>query len=1462
MNGTTPNGKPRDVREAARQLRRRGLYPIPLPARSKKPAGEAWPEWRIDEDEIDERFAVDSNMGVLLGDPSGVVDVDSDSPEAIVAAPHLLPPTGMVSGRASAPTSHHWYVVDEPPKRAAEKFSDPTNTDRSKSLLLELRSTGGQSVVPPSVYPADPEGGHATAEPCVWYRSGEPARVCVKELHAAVSRVASAALIARHWPGGGRHNASLALAGGLLRAGWPEELVEAFVTAVCAAAGDTELKDRLTAVRTTAERLRNGETAAGWPSFQQAVGAAGPAVVNQVRTWLKIRREPKPTMGNGRSSETSCGRAAPKPRYVPIPAYAPFPTRCLPEPWAAFVAQGAAALKCDEALVALPVLAVLASAIGTTRRVHLGAEWFEPAVLWTCVVQESGGRKSPAAELSVDLVQARQKKQVKEYKEKLQDYKREVAEYKERADDPDRGDPPPKPLLKRSIVGDITIEKLSGILDDNRRGVLLYRDELAGWVTSFTKYKGASGASDETNWLSIHRAGPIIYDRKTGDKPTVYVPFGAASVTGGIQPGTLGRLMTAGFFESGLVARILFCMPPRTPKVWTDAGIDEGVKEQAAASLAALYDLAAEVDEDGDPKPVVVPLSRPARERMKQFVNDWGLRQFEAEGAEAAALAKLEALPGRFALIHHCVLKAGSLEDTDPVSAESLECGIALAEWFAREADRVYRTIHQSDEEKEVRRLVELVTRLADRNGGRVSVKTLQQANSRRYRTKEDAALDLERLVGLGLGAWVDGEADPKGGRRVAYFVFTPPPAEGENPGPEPCTTHDVSDDRPGDDDTDFGGASDDRPGPPEGPPPTPVPGGVVKPDPVGISGEVAGGFENRSSETSCVVQHPEARNQASVPTAAPGAIVVQTPYTLVTTAAGLSDVVTAIEDGGGVVGLDTETTGLDPSRDRVRLIQLATARGTFVVDLSAFADPRTALEEVFEVLARAGVCGHNLAFDLAFLARLGFVPGRVADTMLASQVLHAGEFQTRHGLKDVAARVLGVTLNKTEQKADWSKALTPEMLGYAARDAETPPAAWAVLRERAAAAKLSRVLDAEMAAVPAVAWASSKGVGFDRPAWEALAAEAEQKQDAVREQLDAAAPGHNLTQSRNWNAPAEVTEAFASVGVTVTGTDDATLAAIDHPIAALVREYRGLAKLVGTYGKAWLKNVAADGRVYAAWKQLGAEATGRMSCKEPNLQQLPRDPRYRRCFVAPPGRTLVKADYSQIELRIAAKLTGDKRMLAAYRSGEDIHTLTARALLGKDEVGKADRQLAKSVNFGLLYGQGAKGLMAYALGSYGVTLTEAEATAHRETFFKTYAGLRAWHQKVRNTIKAKFDADPDAVHDVRTLAGRRRLLPVAKKPACRAPYPNITEALNTPVQGTGADGLKAALALLWERRDRCPDAFPVLFVHDEIVVECDEAKSAATVEWVKAAMVDGMAPLIAPVAVEVEATVGRTWGG
>jgi DNA polymerase-1 len=464
---------------------------------------------------------------------------------------------------------------------------------------------------------------------------------------------------------------------------------------------------------------------------------------------------------------------------------------------------------------------------------------------------------------------------------------------------------------------------------------------------------------------------------------------------------------------------------------------------------------------------------------------------------------------------------------------------------------------------------------------------------------------------------------------------------------------------------------------------------------------------------------------------------------------------------------------------------------------------------------------------------------------MLASQLLH-GTRKGRgfHGLAECARRELGRELDKAEQTSDWSGPLTPEQLRYAAEDAAVLLPLHTALAAKLTAAGLDRTAEVERRCLPALVWAGGSGVAFDRAAWQALVAEAESEAKALGERLEALAP--KIPQAglfgANWDSPQQVKAVFQALGIELDSTDDEHLAAVNHPIAEALRDYRAARKRCTTYGKDWLKHVDPDGRVYAGWRQLGADS-GRMACHEPNLQNLPRDPRYRRCFVAPPGRVLVKADYSQVELRIAAKVANETTMIAAYGRGDDLHTLTARMILGKEEVTKVDRQLAKAVNFGLLYGMGWKGFRVYARTNYGVDLTAEQAQDYRAAFFRAYPGLAKWHQQVRRAHAL----------ETRTLTGRRRLLSRVNPDTWR---------LNTPVQGAGADGLKLALALLWERRAEVPGAFPVLAVHDEIVVECDKDQAGAVEAWLRAAMVEGMAPLIDPVPVEVEVSVGTTWGG
>jgi DNA polymerase-1 len=578
-------------------------------------------------------------------------------------------------------------------------------------------------------------------------------------------------------------------------------------------------------------------------------------------------------------------------------------------------------------------------------------------------------------------------------------------------------------------------------------------------------------------------------------------------------------------------------------------------------------------------------------------------------------------------------------------------------------------------------------------------------------------------------------------------------------------------------------------------------------------------------------------RNDRSPPGCPPHRL-VQDQSGLDMTAAALAQVT--------LVGLDLETTGLNPRTDRIRLLSLACATadgGTScsLIDCSVV-DPRPLLP----LLAAKELVIHHGLFDLGFLTRLGFVPGLVRDTLLLAQLLVAGTNQ-KVSLEACCARWLNHTLDKSQQKSDWSRReLTDSQLSYAATDAAVLVPLYQALHRQIQETGLERAAEIERRCLLGVVWLAGQGVAFDANRWRALACAAEAEADRCRQELDQAAPAvpgtlHGLTPW-NWDSPRAIEQALAAAGCPLADTAEETLASVEHPLARLVQRYRQAAKRASTYGRDWLEHVAPDGRLYPSWKQCGAK-TGRMACGHPNLQNIPRDRAYRRCFGAPPGRILVKADYSQIELRIAAKIANEAHMIAAYRRGEDLHALTARTMTGKATITPAERQLAKPVNFGLIYGLGAASLRRKAKTDYGLDLSPADAARYRRAFFTAYPAIRRWHSAIRRR----------RARETRTLAGRRVLVPADSFFGAKANY---------MVQGTGGDGVKCALALLWERRGEVPGAFPVLAVHDELVVECAEDQAEAVATWLRTAMIDGMAPFLDPVPVEVEITVAPTWGG
>jgi hypothetical protein len=261
--------------------------------------------------------------------------------------------------------------------------------------------------------------------------------------------------------------------------------------------------------------------------------------------------------------------------------YRPFPLDALPEPIRGFVDAGARAIGCDPSYLALPVLVVLAAAIGNTRRLELKRGWCVPPILWGVIVGESGTTKTPALQLVLRPIRERQLKALERHTEAMKRYRadrarweRDMAAWKKKGSGLPPAEPE-EPRAERYIISDVTLEALAPLLATNLRGLLLARDELAAWLGSVDRYVNKSKASaDSANWLSMFNAESIVIDRKTGTPRTIHVPQAAVSVVGGIQPTILRRALGREHRENGLLARLLLTCPPRKAKNWTEDDID------------------------------------------------------------------------------------------------------------------------------------------------------------------------------------------------------------------------------------------------------------------------------------------------------------------------------------------------------------------------------------------------------------------------------------------------------------------------------------------------------------------------------------------------------------------------------------------------------------------------------------------------------------------------------------------------------------------------------------------------------------------------------------------------------------------------------------------------------------------------------------------------------------------------
>jgi DNA polymerase-1 len=568
-------------------------------------------------------------------------------------------------------------------------------------------------------------------------------------------------------------------------------------------------------------------------------------------------------------------------------------------------------------------------------------------------------------------------------------------------------------------------------------------------------------------------------------------------------------------------------------------------------------------------------------------------------------------------------------------------------------------------------------------------------------------------------------------------------------------------------------------------------------------------------------------------------------------------------------IGLDTETTELDPYFGRLRLIQLATPSSVHIIDLDAFRygsngelSQTIALAPLRDLLSahRPVKIAHNAKFDAKFIKHtLGTDLGGIFDTLLASQLLGAGDIEERHGLEAVASRYLNEAVDKSERLSNWDLALSEAQLEYAARDAAVLVPLREKLIERLRSDSLIDCARLEFDCVMTVADMELTGFYMHKDRWlEQLAivekrrAElADQLQDVLAEESSQGTLfGGPQRDEINLDSSQQLTQALERLGIPV---PDSTRnwklqpLAAEYPIIATLLEYRTVQKALTSYGQNMIELInPTTGRLHADFRQIGAP-TGRFSCTNPNIQQVPHAVEYRRCFSGhPEGRKLVIADYSQIELRILAEFSGDRAFINAFNSGADLHRVTAAEVfnVAPEEVTREQRDFAKRLNFGVVYGIGAQRFSLMT----GLGLPEAENVLRK--YFATYRQLDTYLHEAANR----------AVNERQARTGSGRLVRFRYDEQDRQQI-SMTKrnGKNTPIQGTSADILKRALRLLKDEL-RGTNAQIVNIIHDEIVVEADAGEAQEVAQKVERAMCAAGEEYVKTVPVKVETEIADEW--
>ncbi len=492
---------------------------------------------------------------------------------------------------------------------------------------------------------------------------------------------------------------------------------------------------------------------------------------------------------NEQLSERDIGQAdggeSPKPLTKP---FRPFPVDALPASIAGFVRSVAGATSTDPSWAALAALVVMAGCIGNRVAVKLKRGWVEPAILWAALVGKSGSIKSVVLRLVtrplVELFKMEQDafaEKMREYAAELERYNVTMSKWKSDQKTGPATDPPvepTKPKEKRTLVSDVTIEKLAALLGENPLGLLVVRDELAGLVNSFDRYARGKG-SDLQSWLSMNDGESLLVDRKSDG--STFVERASVSLLGTIQPFTLEQVFGVAEREAGLLARVLLAYPPDRPTLWNESELSDDMANDWRELLTALQALVPARDDAGRPRPRLIDLADDAK---KEFIS-W----HDRHAREVADLAsdhlrahwsKLKGVCPRIALLFWCV-EATRVAGVSSVSLDSIRRAIEVTEWLKAESARMYAGVSRSDESEDDQKLMEWIRH----RGGRVTVREVAHGLWMFRGDTSGARKALERLVKSGAGQWDHPKPGPSGGRPAQQFALV---CEA-SPSPEPDPT-------------------------------------------------------------------------------------------------------------------------------------------------------------------------------------------------------------------------------------------------------------------------------------------------------------------------------------------------------------------------------------------------------------------------------------------------------------------------------------------------------------------------------------------------------------------------------------------------------------------------------------------------------------------------------------------------